>query len=941
MVNIQSTRMGISDLIEAAGKYQKIRAERLQKAYDFANKAHSGQTRMSGEAYITHPLSVAMILTDYQADEDSLVAALLHDVVEDTKYGIDEVEKMFGKTVAKMVSALTKLPHSGAHGHSQYRQFDSKIESLRKIFEVMQEDVRVIVIKLCDRLHNMRTLKHFRAEKQQRIAQETLDVYTKIADRLCLGDLHQKLVELSFQYLYPNSFQELQKRLKTLDAKYQKTMRSILRKLKKASVILEPEEGDMVIVPPYQRLVLHHGDDSNAEFQIRVSVRVKTLEDAYLALKEIHSEWRSVRGAIRDYLIIPKSNGYQALETSAIQPDGSVVIFIIQTPEMVEYARYGVATRSFSKSHAGKKIELPWVENLKTIHKQTKDKSWDYMSALESDILKGSIVVYTVDNRTLFLPPKSTALDAAFFHLGDKAYRINEILVDQQPVLFSHHLQEGDRIHFNLSSKEQVKFSWLRYVQTAYAKSYIFEKLKHFSADKKEEIAEEMLQNGLDEMGYGYLDEISNVRKEEVAQKLRDKDWKEVLQDVAEGSVASQAVLAMLFEKEEDARKSYEAEILIKRTNGDESIQRIFSHLKENGVPFTHLSTKKYDHFYIDRLKVKWSTSKKNSVYSYFKEFLHFHITELKSIQRGVIPYLYLMSIPLLWSLNTFISRYVMQQGLSPENTTELRFVSAAVILFILATLQRIRSHEKHSSFHISFLFFFISGVLCVYSYLINLSLFHTESINYIIPASMSFVLVALVHAYKPILTSLKNFTTAVKLGSALGLCFLSGFFLFQQDLSESQSYGVLIGFAVLVLHMVYNYFGNVYQQKYKIKSRGMMLLAYSFAFASLIFLPFVDFSNLQSVPESLLLIAVVNGVFTGGIAHFFFFETSKYLQHFKLTIAMSFMIIATFAIGALIEGSANWASGLSSLFVILALLMAARFEYHKQGVYDTIKHLV
>lgn len=496
----------IDELLRAAKKYHKtLNEKRIREAYLFAEQAHAGQTRMSGEAYISHPVAVAMLMTKYKADENSIITALLHDVVEDTKHGKNEIEKRFGKMVAKMVDTLTKLPHSTDNGNG-FHDFDSKIESIRKIFEVMQQDVRVLVLKLCDRVHNMSTLKHFRKDKQHRIAQETLDIYVKIADRLSIYELKEQLEALSFQYLHPEEYQELQDQWSTGHDAFMRRKNKLLERLSDKPLLKKAKD---VVVRQYIPYSKWKGGEM-LPIESQIFIMFPRAEDCYLALKEIHEIWKYKRSEMKDYISLPKSNGYQALQTSVVRRDGSVVTFIIQTPEMYEYGRNGVMLEAFNPSSEGKKIHLPWIDHLKKIHQKTKEKSGDYMMALQNDILKGAIIIYTDDNKTVFLPPKSTALDAAFYYVGKKAQFLTEVQVNGSSRSLSTYLNDGDNLKFIFSNRTQLLPEWLEMISTSYSKSTIAELIAKMSSRKQLQYGQALLQRELHKRGFGYIEEIDH-----------------------------------------------------------------------------------------------------------------------------------------------------------------------------------------------------------------------------------------------------------------------------------------------------------------------------------------------------------------------------------------------------------------------------------------------
>ncbi len=539
--------VSIDDILREARKYAKtLNEKRIRDAYLFAEQAHAGQTRMSGEAYISHPLAVTLLLTRYKADENSLITALLHDVVEDTQYDEKEIEKRFGKMVAKMVIALTKLPSTNSGSDNGLHDFDSKIESIRKIFEVMQEDVRVLVIKLCDRLHNMGTLKHFREEKQHRIAQETLDIYVKIADRLSIYELKEELEALSFQYLHPEEFQELKDQKEKARSSFQRRKVKFLEKLESKSTLKKAKSITMRRYIPYSKW--RGGEQLDIRTQVFVSM--PSVEECYIACKEVHEIWKYRRNHMRDYIGLPKSNGFQALQTSIVKRDGSLVTFIIQTPEMYEYSRHGVMIESFSSSTEDKKIHLPWIEHLKKIHQKTKEKSGDYITALQNDILKGAIIIYTEDNKTLFLPPKSTALDAAFYYAGKKAQFVSEAAVNgiQRPL--SSYLNEGDNVKFELSKKSNITPEWLEMINTSYSKSTVFELISKMSQKKQLVYGKNLFQKELHKRGFGYLEEINDKSSKELLKKYNVTSLNEIYSMVATGKLSTRKACQLLFKNE-------------------------------------------------------------------------------------------------------------------------------------------------------------------------------------------------------------------------------------------------------------------------------------------------------------------------------------------------------------------------------------------------------
>ncbi|GEM_PF-1111898 len=927
----------IDDLIVGVKKYLKVDEERLKKAYDFAEAAHAGQTRMSGETYISHPLGVALLLTEFKADEDTLIVALLHDVAEDTTRTVREIKEAFGSVVGKMVDSLTKLPKvHGISGKQESYEFDYRIESIRKIFEIMQQDVRVTVIKLCDRLHNMQSLSYFRAEKQKRIAQETFDIYVKIADRLCMLEMKEKLEVLSYRHLFPEAYQKIQEereghnQILTQYTKYIHEKVSLCRHLPKAK--------DIVISQ-----FIHFGQAieqklDRPKIETRVTIIMETEEDCYLALRDIHSQWKNLRDQVRDYIHLPKSNGFQGLKTTIIKRDGATVRMTIQTQKMYDYGRQGVATSCFLKSEEARKVKLPWMTQLKTIHKGTKESSREYMTALEHDIFKGSMTVFTEDNRNLFLPFQSTALDAAFFNLGQKAKNVMTVLIDGKPAKLSDPLQEDVRIQFTTGEKIMITHRWLQFTRTTLAKSYIYEYLKSLSSERRHAIGEEMIQQQLNAIGFGYVSEISMKKKQEVASKVNKKSWTEVVHALAEGNIQPNFVTTLLLSEERNSERKYTANILIKSHEGIDILGKIFDSLKKEKIIFQYLSSKNYNDFSIHRFQVQWTTIQKNRIYSQLSEILHVNLLELKPFQKGILPYLCFLAIPLFRSINTFLSRYVMLQGLSPANATMLHFLSSGTILFLIAIFIKLKYREQYAPLKPSLFFFFCTVLLIAYTYLLHLSLFYTSSINYVIPVCISFAFIGISHAFCSPLLQKKN--VLMFLG-VLSLWTFSLLAYLQQPLEKADYIGLVLAIAVMILHILYTRFGNSYQQHYKVKNRGILLLCSMFFLASLLFVPFVSIQNIMETPLRVVFMTIINGMLTGGIAQFFFFELTKFHQHYKLTYAMSLVILMTLLITYFLGDSINLFMIISTIFMTLSILLTGWYEYKKQGLLDPHRGLI
>ncbi|MGE3278634.1 MAG: HD domain-containing protein [Candidatus Altimarinota bacterium] len=913
--------MDISELIKEAKKHHDVDAKKIREAFEFAQKAHAGQTRMSGEPYITHPFAVTMILAEYGADEESIIAALLHDVVEDTEYTLSDIEKHFGKAVATIVDTLTKLPHATEVMH--HHQIDSKIESIRKIFEVMQHDVRAIVIKLCDRLHNMETLVHFRPEKQKRIAQETLDIYVKIADRLSVADLKERLEEESMKYLYPAPFQLLQK-LKASNhntfKKAKKGIQDIIRThphLKKCTKVLFHS------VVPYDRLIESHFE--TPEIQQEVHLLFEDEEDCYLGLKDVHSLWKNVRGNFRDYISLPKSNGYQALETVIINPDGNSMKFVIQTPRMYSYYRYGVMLECFTESKTGRKVQLPWVENLKRIHKETKFRSNDYKSALENDILKGSIIIYTHDNRIILLPPRSTALDAAFYDLGDRAFHLESVFINGRKKDFSTALQDSNTVNFEITNKETFEYDWIYKISTAYARSFISDRLRLLPSKMKQEIGRNVLQDELSHTQRGYLEELSDQRKKEVAKSFDLSNWEEVLEEIGIGSVSPGTVLELLYHEKKGHRdiKKYLLEL---HRDISKPISGVFEIFSQSNSSIDHLSTENmngdgfHDSYMItaSSKELRLLLSKLSSGYSIT------FISEYVPLRKMMLLY-FLIGIVAAWSFNPFIIRYLIGEGLDPINISAIRMLAAGSAIYLISYWRRLIFQESYKAFRFNFSFWIITFFLTADMIFSHYALRYIPSSHFISVMEsghvFTFLFLSLYFSIKQGSKDIRHMILPTVLASS-GIIFL--FFL---SVGTPYHVGHYLLLGVLTTFFLYSYLNSQYQKQQRVKDRTLIQLSYMFLIGAFFHLPIMDFQNLTSASGQSILWAVFNGVTAGALGHCIYFILTRYFKQFKINLGLSFILPIVVLVEYVLYGLADMRYLISFALIYMAVLLTAYAE--------------
>lgn len=474
----------------------------ILEAYAFAENAHRGQKRKSGEDYITHALQVAKNLAEIGMDEKTLAAGLLHDVPEDTAITLAEVSEKFGGEVALLVDGITKLGKIKLRGSKE----EYYLENLRKMFMAMAEDIRVVIIKLADRLHNMRTLEYLPPEKQERIARETLEIYAPIANRLGIGEIKGELEDLCFKYLDPEHYQETKKIEETYlhDAKsyMEHTIAFFQEFLTKEKIRVTGISGRTKhLYRLYQKLKRHDMDIARIYDLVAIRIIVPEIADCYEALGIIHREYRPMVGRIKDYISLPKPNGYQSLHTTIFGPDGRILEVQIRTQKMHDEAEYGIAahwlytekSRSIWRNIFSRKDptvtapkELIWVNQLKEWQKDIGHDDKEFAEGLKIEFFKNHIFAFTPKGDIIELPEEATPIDFAYAIHSEIGNRAVGAKADGKIIPLNSPVKNAQVIEI-LTVKEKKKPSrdWLDFAKTSSAKSHIRRELRHSEFGKE------------------------------------------------------------------------------------------------------------------------------------------------------------------------------------------------------------------------------------------------------------------------------------------------------------------------------------------------------------------------------------------------------------------------------------------------------------------------
>ena len=554
----------------------------IKEAFALADEAHKDQRRVSGDPYIMHPLAVATILAHLQVDKTTLMAALLHDVVEDTPYTEEDLKERFGEEVAFLVDGVTKLEQF------QYEtKEDRQMENYRKMILAMAKDVRVVIIKLADRLHNMRTLKHMRSDKQKRIAHETMEIYAPLAHRLGIFNIKWELEDLSFRYLEPDKYYDLVDQMKqkrhTREEIVNDTMKHLQEALDQAGIKANVKGRPKHFWSIYKKMKKDNKDLSQIYDQYAVRVIVDTVQECYAVLGIAHGLWKPLPHRFKDYISMPKSNGYQPLHTTIVGTMGHPVEIQIRTWDMHRVSEYGVAAhwrykegnkggdKDFDKKVAWLRQVLEW---------QDTSNPTELINALKLDVFSGEVFVFTPKGDVVKLPKGSVPLDFAYRVHTDVGHRTVGAKVNDKMVPLDYRLQNGDIVEIITSKTGKPSLDWLSIVGSAESRNKIRNWFKKENREENIEQGREALEREAKRLGYHWKELSSDEYLEDAARGLKMGSISEMLASVGFGGTSSNAVLLRLIER----LKKDHHEAAKKTADNTEVIERLKAR-KQEAVP--------------------------------------------------------------------------------------------------------------------------------------------------------------------------------------------------------------------------------------------------------------------------------------------------------------------------------------------------------------------
>lgn len=537
------------DIIEAIQKYHPDPdIAYIQRAYMYSAKVHAGQVRKSGEPYLIHPIEVSYILTQLRLDESSIVTGLLHDTVEDTLATVPEIETLFGAETALLVDGVTKLSqiHFDTDEHKQ-------AENFRKMLVAMAKDIRVILIKLADRLHNMRTLEYLAPAKQRRIAQETMDIYAPLANRLGINWLKSELEDLSFSYLQPQAFAELRRRVTELAAQREAYVQEVVNvlhsELEKVGVPSDVSGRPKALYSIHKKMSSCRLEFEQVYDVIAFRALVDSVGQCYEVLGHVHSLWHPIPGRFKDYIAMPKANQYQSLHTSVIGPKGERIEIQIRTHEMHRVAEEGIAAhweyKEQRKLGAKNKQQFAWLRQLMEWQQDLKDPN-EFLDTVKYDLFTDEVFVFTPRGEVISLKRGATPVDFAFSIHTEIGTKCAGAKVNGRMVPLRYELKNGDMVEIITHPQQKPSKDWLSFVRTGRARSKIRAIVQTEERARSKDLGRELIDRELRRYGLSLSKFIKEGTLQQIAEETRHRSIDALFVALGYGRVTPQQIVEKL-----------------------------------------------------------------------------------------------------------------------------------------------------------------------------------------------------------------------------------------------------------------------------------------------------------------------------------------------------------------------------------------------------------
>lgn len=509
----------------------------VERAVSLMRRFHEGQMRADGSPYADHPLAVATILAEWKADVDSIVVGLLHDTVEDTELTSGEIARQFGGNVASLVEGVTKFSQADFAGKDS---LESEVETLRRLFEVMRKDIRVLLIKIADRLHNLRTIEGLKSERRNTFAQETLDVYYKLAYHLCMNEICREMMNICIPYVYPEKAEIRERHWREQKESVTRAIAQIELALKRSDVAEDVYE--VRLVKSSHDLPRPNNEDEAPDHAYYCVIIVRNVDSCYETFKVLHRFYHPVRRHFHDYIASPPESGYRSLHTTVIGPHEKPIQLRIRTNEMDAQVKWGVLLTAFGGEASR---QFSWLQRSADLDRTTRESSEAFWRGLQSDIFQKSMHI-TIHGETISVPQGSTALDAAYLQRGSEAHKIEKLVINGQEKELSTPLNEDDIIEVFMGLHPNVTVGWLQFVTTKYARNQIIEMLKAHDRTERFMVGQRLLQKELDHFQKILVGEISRQQQEAIAKYFHKANFEDVIVMIGEGVIPPQEIIFVL-----------------------------------------------------------------------------------------------------------------------------------------------------------------------------------------------------------------------------------------------------------------------------------------------------------------------------------------------------------------------------------------------------------
>lgn len=913
----------------------KEELDEIQQAFELGGKMHIHQKRKSGEPYFTHPIAVARLLAGWGADKDTIIAALLHDTIEDTELTLPQIEKQFGSVVATLVDGVTKLNYQDLDDSPSLNE---RVETLRKMFTLMQEDVRIMVVKLADRLHNMQTISFRPPDKQKMVAQETLDIYMKIADRLSMFDVSDELEALCLAVLEPDAFAELREfrnknqeqsigiaaAVKTvLHAGHEKIFRDV-------TIASEPRTWKKL-----RRQLLSGGAVMHNVAGAALSFVCNDIDTCYLVLGALHQAWQRETLSFQDFINTPQLNGYQGLHTTIILDNGLRIRCKIRTQEMQKYAHKGITTKCFDTKSKGLFEYLPWAKRISPLSKDTEDRSDEFWRSLQNDILGDAILIHGDGSHTQLLPTNATALDAVFYLYGEKGLYAEEIYMDNLRVPFYEELSHTCTIYAKFASSRQVKLDWLEHTRTGLSIAFIRNALAKEDRRTKISVGKRLLEEHFHSHKRGFISELDQKYIKQNLSDQKHTSLEAIYEQIAEGRMSPQEAENILLHTEKLNEKT------------ESNKQHLYSISCD--IPAANKNTvwNILQFYSIQSL----TTVEQNSGHKAIKFTLLLTDEEVRTLSLALdhsIPknyrivrsstlynrFFFTALLLILWGFDPAMTHVLLDYTrASPPDMTILFYMTTTVLSGCFLLWIRARRVAPEAKLSVKNPSLWMSAILLFFViYTTYAALQNTLPSHYTIPMTAAGLL----------LTSIVNRKHNILL-SATWLAVISGIILMILGAPQWHWVAMLLTALSVVSFTCFSIVSEGYKRKEQVSLRAAQYFFLLSVVGMTLCLPLMYFSSLHTLSLQHIALIVLSVIFVSGLPYYiYYFLLSR--KEIDVVLRYSFLIIpGTVLSEMLLIGMPSFATLLSAIIVALgAFLPIAYFNrlHRKQKANGILAYL-